>query len=224
MRMTRGFVLGALIGLLGCSIASAQEGTPTTGMMGKFAVAPILGASMPIQYMGADLVDGGGGAKLGFAAGASGEYYVTDDIAVGVKFIFDRFGMNTDDIPGDASGNWTIMEFGVFGRYVFMQDVMTHPYARAGVLMGKAKVTTEAGSNKLESDVAIAPGGEIAGGVMHHLSDNLSVFGEANWTGVLTDGKEIEREFNGTTQPSIEAQKHIQWVGIKVGVLYTLGM
>ena len=220
MRIVRGFVLTALIGVLGYSSASAQEGTPTTGMMGKIAVAPIVGVSMPIQYLGADLVDGGGGAKLGFAVGASGEYYVTDEIAVGAKFIFDRFGMNTDDIPGDASGNWTVMEFGVFGRYVFMQDVMTHPFVRAGVLMGKAKQTVEVGSGKSEADVAIAPGGEIAAGVMHHIGDNLSVFGEANWTGILTDGKEVD--IGATVNP--EAEKNIQWVGIKIGVLYTLGM
>jgi hypothetical protein len=213
MRVTRTVLIAALSAILGFSAASAQD-----EMAGKIGVGPVIGALMPIQYLKSD--EGGGYASAGFAGGVFAEYFINDDISVGGKFMYDRFGT---DYPGaDVSGNWTMMEFGVFGRCQFMKGKPTRPYARAGLLMGKAKLKTENGA-EVESDVAIAPGAELAGGVIHKLQENVSLFGEVNWTALATDGKDVDVTTDGTDSGTIEAEKHLQWVGIKAGVIIFLG-
>lgn len=222
MRITRTFVVATLVALAGFSAANAQEGAGT-GMKGKIAVSPVVGAVMPIQYLKASFADGGGGGKLGFAAGAAGEYFVTDDMSVGAKIVLDRFGMDTEDFGDNVSGNWTVFEFGVFARRLFMPGMMTRPYARAGLLMGKAKAKTESGSNEAEVDIAIAPGAELAFGAVHEVAPNISIFGELNWTAIATDGKDADEVFNGTTTDTEEFPKHLQWIGLKVGALFFIG-
>ena len=224
MRIVRGFAFAIAICTVGYTGAAAQDGTPAAGRKGTIAVAPIVGGSFPIQYFKASNEDGGASATFGIAAGASGEYYVTDDLAVGARVMFDRFGMDTDNFGDDVSGNWTIFEFGVFGRYLFMPTMTTRPYARAGLLMGKAKGKIEFSDYESEADIAIAPGAELAVGAVHEVAENISVFVEANWTAIATDGKDVDVTTDGEDDETVEAQKHLQWVGIKVGALFYLGM
>jgi hypothetical protein len=211
MRVIRGFVLTLAICALGITTASAQ------GLTGKFGAAPMVGASMPIQYLQSD--EGGGYATLGFSVGATGEYFINEDISVGAKFMFDRFGT---DFPSDMSGNWTMMEFGVFGRYQFMPGQPTRPYARAGLLFGSAKLKTENGV-ETEGKIGMAPGAELAGGVVHKLQDNVSLFGEIGWTALATDGKDIDFKVDGEDFGTGEAEYHLQWVGIKFGAIFFFG-
>lgn len=218
MRIARGLMLAGMITVVLSASATAQE------LAGKFAVTAFGGGNLPIQYL--QQTDGGGSAKFGFAAGASGEYFVTSDISVGARFVFDRFGLDTEDFP-DASGDWTILEFGVFGRYLFLPDMMTRPFVRAGLLMAKAKSTFDDGSGsataETEVDLKLAPGAELAAGVIHEVADNISLYGEVGWTGVATDGKDADVVVGGTTIGTIEFEKHVQWVGAKVGVMFFLG-
>lgn len=211
MRLIKGLLLAIMMLAIGIGECTAQE------LTGKIGVAPIVGVSMPIQYLQSD--EGGGNASMGFAFGASGEYFLNEDLSVGGRFIYDRFGT---DLEGDASGSWTMMEFGVFGRYQFMPGQPTRPYARAGLLMGKAKAKTENGE-EVEANIAMAPGAELAFGVIHKLQENLSLFGEVGWTALATDGKDVDVSFDGGPETTGEAEKHLQWVGIKAGVLFFLG-
>lgn len=211
MRVIRGLAMTLAICALGFSVAAAQ------GQAGKFGVAPVLGASMPIQYLQSD--EGGGYATLGFSGGAAGEYFINEDISVGAKFMLDRFGT---DLPGELTGSWTMMEFGVFGRYQFMAGQPTRPYARAGVLMGTAKRKIENGV-EVEGKIGMSPGAELAGGVIHQLQENISLFGEIGWTALATDGKDVDVTYDGVDQPSTEAEKHVQWIGIKLGAIFFFG-
>lgn len=199
-----------------CAICVSQASAQ--GLTGKIGLAPILGVNMPIQYLQSD--EGGGMATTGFAAGASGEYFVNDDVSVGARFMFDRFGM--DLVNDDRDGSWTMMEFGAFARYQFMPGKPTRPFARAGLLMGKAKATLKNGS-EFEASFPVSLGAELAGGVIHQLQPNLSLFGELGWTALATDGKDIEYSEDGDDLGTRESEKHLQWVGIKLGVIFFVG-
>jgi hypothetical protein len=172
---------------------------------------------MPIQFLKSD--DGGGMAKLGFSAGAAGEYFVNEDVSVGARFMFDKFGV---DVEGDGSASWTMVEFGVFGRYQFMPGQPTRPFARAGLLMGSAKLKSENGV-ETEGSYGMSPGVELAGGVIHQLQPNLSLFGELGWTALAADGKDVDVTVDGEDVGTFESEHHLQWIGLKVGVIFLLG-
>jgi opacity protein-like surface antigen len=195
------------------------------GGKGQFALTPLVGADMPIQYLQA--TDGGGRAKLGFNFGALVEYGVTDNIAVGGRFVYNRFGVDFEGYsdPDSWDGNWTTMEFGVFGRYQFMlpEQPLLHPFVRAGFIFGKAdqEITSPAGS-VTENDITIAPGGEIAGGVMYDVAETISVYGEIGWTAIATEDADIDIITDGSVGTG-DFPKHLQWIGIKAGVFISLG-
>lgn len=211
MRIIRGSVITLAISALGFVEAPAQ------GLTGKFAVVPMVGANMPIQYLQGDE---GGQATLGFVGGLAGEYFISDDLSVGAHAAFNRFGT---DLPLDElSGNWTMIQFGAFGRYRFLPGQTTRPYARAGVLMGNAKLKIENGGER-EAEIGFSLGGEVAGGVTHQLQDNLLLFGEIGWTGLATDGKDVDITVNGEELEPDESEKHIQWIGVKLGVIFLFG-
>lgn len=212
MRIIRGVCLTLALLTMLTSAALAEE------LTGKIGVSPILGVHMPIQYLQND--EGGGYATLGFGGGASGEYFINEDISVGAKFMYDRFGT---DLPFENfDGTWTMMEFGVFGRYRFLPGQPTRPYARAGLVFGNAKLKTENGV-EAEGKVGFSPGAELAGGVTHMLQDNLFLFGELGWTALATDGKDIDYKIDGEDAGTGESQYHLQWIGIKAGVIFLVG-
>lgn len=212
MRIIRGIAVAFAV----CALCSVEA--PAQGLTGKFAVAPMIGLNMPIQYLQSD--EGGGYASMGFVGGVAGEYFINEDFSVGAHAAFNRFGTDLPD--GDLSGSWTMMTFGAFGRYQFMPGQPTRPYARAGLLFGSAKSKTENGV-ETEAKIGFAPGAELAGGVIHKLKENISLFGEIGWTALATDGKDIDVTEDGEDRPSVESEKHLQWVGIKVGAIFFFG-
>jgi hypothetical protein len=211
MRSIRNLALALAV----CTICVVEA--PAQGLAGKFAVAPLVGLNMPIQYLQSD--EGGGYASMGFVGGVAGEYFINEDLSVGAQAAFNRFGT---DVPGDMSANWTMLQFGLFGRYQFMPGQPTRPYARAGLLLGNAKLKTENGF-ETEGKVGMAPGAELAGGVIHKLQENISLFGELGWTALATDGKDIDYKVDGEDAGTGESEYHLQWIGIKVGAIFFFG-
>lgn len=212
MRLIRGLALAFVFCAVSFTAVSAQ------GLTGKFAVAPVVGLNMPIQFLQSD--EGGGYASMGFVGGVAGEYFINEDLSVGALAAFNRFGT---DLPNeDRTGSWTMIQFGVFGRYQLMPGQPTRPYARAGLLMGSAKLKTENGI-EVENKVGMSPGAELAGGVIHKLQENISLFGEIGWTALATDGKDVDVTHDGEDQDTFESEKHLQWVGIKVGAIFFFG-
>ena len=194
-------------------VTALSAGATAGEVAGKFAVTPQGGLVMPIQAL--QQTDGGGSAKLGFAGGVTAEYFINENIAVGGRFIFNRFGLDIENVD---EGNWTILEFGIFGKYVFLPGNPTRPFARGGVIMGKAKQEVE----EAEFDVSMSPGFEIAGGVMHEVAENISIYGEVGWTIVATDGADVDRTMNGSTD-TFESEIHLQWIGVKAGATFFFG-
>jgi len=190
-------------------------GAAAGDLTGKIGVTPQVGLVIPIQALQQE--NGGGNAKLGFVGGLTAEYFINQNIAVGGRFMFNRFGLDKiDDVEFD--GNWTIMEMGVFGKYVFLPDEMTRPFARVGVVMGKAKLEVDSD----EADYAMTPGVELAGGVIHEVKENICVYGEIGWTYLATDGADVDVTQNSHTSTG-ESLINIQWVGVKAGATFFFG-
>lgn len=206
MRITRLLVITIF------SLVVLTGGAAAEGMIGKIGLTPQVGLVMPIQAL--QSTEGGGSAKMGFAGGATAEYFVTEDIAVGGRFVFNSFGLDIENVDGD----WTILEMGVFAKYFLPVEMPVKPFVRGGILMGKAKATQ--GDN--ECDYAMSPGVEIAGGMIHEVAENISVYGEIGWTAVATDGADVDETWNGHTS-TVESQWHLQWVGIKAGATFFFG-
>jgi len=196
-------------------IAVLATGSAAGDLTGKIGITPQIGLVIPIQALQSD--EGGGNAKLGFAGGLTAEYFISQNIAVGGRFVYDRFGLESVD-GVDFDGNWTMMEMGVFGKYIFLPEEMTRPFARAGIVMGKAKLEVDS----YEADYAMTPGVELAGGVVHEVKENIFIYGEIGWTALATDGADVDVTMNGSTSTE-ESLVHLQWVGVKVGATFLVG-
>jgi len=82
-----------LVGVLALvvSVPQAQAGK------GDWKISVAGGLAAPVGDFGSKIAEGGLGAKLGFVAGPSVDYMVTDNISVGVDGSFTRNNLNTDE-------------------------------------------------------------------------------------------------------------------------------
>jgi len=212
--------------LLGMIVAVSCVAESSAGdLTGKTGITPQVGLVMPIQALQSD--DGGGNAKSGFAGGLTVEYFINDNVAVGGRFVFNRFSMDLND---PVSGNWTIMEFGVFSKYLFLPGNPTRPFARGGFAFGKTKQSIDYGDlrsldgqyRNFEADFTLSFGLELAGGVVHEVKDNIAIYGEIGWTVLATDGVVVDVT-QGEIEYSAESLIHLQWIGVKAGVTFLVG-
>jgi len=219
MRRLRLLLLGLIV------IVSFAAESSAGDLTGKFGVTPQAGLVMPIQALQSD--EGGGNAKPGFAGGLTIEFFFNDNVAVGGRFVFNRFSMDLND---PVSGDWTILEFGVYGKYLFLPGNSTRPFARGGFLFGKAKQSIDYGNlrsldgqyQNFEADFALTLGMELAGGVVHKIKENVSIYGEIGWTALATDGTTVDVTKDGIAVAA-ESLVHLQWVGVKAGMMFLFG-
>jgi hypothetical protein len=218
------------------------------GNKGKIALIPQGGLTLPIGDFAETEPDleRSGGATAGFAGGATVEYFVTNNVAVGGIFTYNRFGF--DDVgfveileglgatTAELDGNWSVVDFGAFVKYYFTPDRPTQFFGRAGAVFGKAKLTGDFAlaadgigevTGDGEADMKMAPGAEIAVGVLHEVKENISIFGEAAFTHRLTDGKEVTLTlpdplptvFPDLAEP-FDGEGNSQWFTFKGGVVF----
>jgi hypothetical protein len=194
------------------------------GNKGKIAIIPQGGLTLPIgDFADTDTVfTKSGYATAAFAAGATVEYFVTDNIAVGGSFQYNRFGFD-EEVPLEVfpavfadllqpgmtldisalDANWTVVDFGAFVKYYFMPEKVTQPFGRVGFIMGKPKMkgditgelTTPLGTTTItegEGEIDMTLGLELGGGVVHEVKENISLFGEVSFTNQFTDGKDLD--------------------------------
>jgi opacity protein-like surface antigen len=208
-----------------------------TGMKGKFGISGRGGFSLPLgsfgengsfstsfsdSILGTDLKETGT-AKTGFGFGASLEYFVTDNIAIGGYFDYQKFDLDVTSMHNEASdiedltglpveitGDHRIQSFGVFGKYVFTASPRVAPYLKLGLGMGKVK-------SKLDLSITGETGGDIykisitgdresgmklsldmGGGVMFNVSGNVWITGEVIYTYLGVKGSEGDIDWLGT--------------------------
>jgi opacity protein-like surface antigen len=210
-----------------CSVAGAVE------MREKLAISPFIGASIPIG----DAADNdpnsakSRGAKPGFAVVGNAEYFLTENLAAGLRFGYNRFGFDDEvaELPPGAEldAHWTIIEFAAYLKLLLSAGSPTRPYFKAGVLAGKADakgdITFEGESAEGKIDIANSLGLEGAVGVLHMFSDNMGGFLEAGVTHLMTDGKDLEQGIDDDIETG-EAEGNFQWISIRGGMTFFLGM
>jgi len=229
MRFVKVLLSVSMMAIIITGTASAQE------LTGRIGLTPQLGLVIPTGDL-ADVNDGLG-ATIGFAGGFSVEYFLNENIAIGGKIVYDRFGMDTDsieaglheefpDVSFEIDANWTVIEFGAFMRYIFTPNSPTRFSGSVGVIMGKPDGTIELSSQgitgKMETDISMALGLEVALGVIHLVSENMGVFGEVGFTHLMTDGKDVTITAVGESG-TFESDINSQWFGVRGGITFLVG-
>lgn len=222
-------VLSVTLTLLLFVAASAQA----IEVKNKLAIAPFGGLVIPIG----DAADNDPtnekalGAKTGFCFGGNAEYGLTENVVVGGRFGYNKFGFDEDmelfeETTFDGS-KWTVLEFGAYLKLLMSAGSNTRPYVRGGVMAGKAKFSADAeselGSGEIELDVATALGLEGGVGVMHMFSDKIAGFAEGTINHLMTDGKDAEILVDGDTFLEGEAEGNVQWIAVRAGLIIFVG-
>jgi opacity protein-like surface antigen len=119
--------------------------------MGDFADKGSFSTSFSDSMMGSSMKEKGS-AKSGFGFGFNLEYFVTDNVAIGGNFTYQKFGMETGHMEREFisedeelfmngktnfDGEHKITCFGVYGKYLFSASPRVSPYLRFGLGMGK---------------------------------------------------------------------------------------
>ena len=201
-------------------------------MKGKLAISPYGGGAIPIG----DMADAdpenekAKGAETGFNAGGAAEFFIAGNLAVGGRVNYNRFGvdemfLNPD--PGVSYDlNQTVIDFGAYLKWLFATGGKTHPYVRAGAMIGKQKLSGDATAKGETADIKAtvdnALGIEGAIGVLHMFSEQVGGFVEGQITHLMTDDKDVELEFGGDTDTE-KVQGDAQWITIRAGLTIFVG-
>ena len=168
-----------------------------------------------------------GGAKSGLGLGAALEYGLTENVVVGGKFGYNKFGFDEaflgDELPEGATidANWTIIEFGAYVKLLMAAGAKTRPYLKAGVVAGKADlegdITQGDATATGKIDVANSLGLEAGVGVLHMFSEQIGGFIEAGATHLMTDGKDLEAGVDDVVEQG-EVSGNFQWIALRAGL------
>jgi hypothetical protein len=231
MRTTRACVVVMILLILCAGTVAAQT------VAGKFAITPHVGLGIPVgDFADTDTTNANrGGATTGIILGGSGEYYFSENFAAGVRFLYNRFGIDPDTygdrlMGGTIDGHLTATEFGAFIKYIFTSQSTTKVYGTAGFLFSKVKLKGDysipdldlTGSGEASLESAFGMEGGI--GVMHMLKDNVAICGEFTYTTRMTDGKnaDVTDPFSGETSTE-ETKGNADSLGLKAGVSFFFG-
>lgn len=181
-----------------------------------------------------------GGAETSFLAGLALEYFATDNVAIGGTFSYNRFGFDdagmieglAELVPAadleKLDADWTIPEFGVYVKYYFMPGKPTRAFVRAGAIFASQKLSGDvsgdfpivgpvSGEGEATVDGGIGAQGAVA--VVHRLNDRLGLFGEAAFTNVFNDGKNIDVKLpDPIPGMTLEGDGNTQYFAFKAGI------
>ncbi len=171
--MKRIFVLGVALALVALMAAGASA-TDRKGMIGVGVGGGLL---LPMG-------DFGDAFKMGWRAGAGVGYFVTNEIAVGATGAYSQNSVD-DTTLAPADSKFKIMQYGVFGKYMFkMQNDKVAPYVTAGLGFYNGKVSVSGGSSGSSTDMGINGGV----GAMFSVSPTASVFVEGAYHNIFSEG------------------------------------
>ncbi|MCJ7507203.1 MAG: porin family protein [candidate division Zixibacteria bacterium] len=201
--MKRFSVILMVVFVLGfCSNALALD------LAGKFGLTGKGGIGIPIG----DFADSGK-AEMGFGFGASGEYFLTDQIGLGAYFDYNSFGVK--DVDG---ASYKLINFGAFGKYIIPTNSNISPYLKVAAGLYQTKATQEIGSVNETLSFGMKFGLAVGGGVMFKASNNVLVGTEAMFHDAMV--KNAEGDFEGTTYKLLY---NLQYIQIHAGVTFLVG-
>jgi len=197
-----------LIGLIVLSVSA----TNAADMKGRFGLSGEGGLVMP---MGDFADENKFNADMGFGFGGSGEYFATNNLAIGGTF---RYTINGVDTDGDVDADYKISNYGAFVKYLFPVDSNVMPYIRLDMGFYKPKLAASSGGAEasLTFDAKFGFGG--GGGVMFQASDNVLAGGEILFHNAMTDGARANMDGG-----EAEMLYDIQFITIYARVTFLVG-
>jgi len=178
-----------------CSNALAMDLAGKFGLSGKGEIGMPMG----------DLADG---VNTGFGFGASGEYFINDQLAVGAYFDYDIFGTDAEGLSAH------IMGLGGFFKYVVPTTSNVSPYLKASAGFYQPKFSGDGESMTFDMKFGFG----VGGGVMFKASENVLVGGEIMFHDALV--KDAEADIDGGTAKLLYDWQYIQF---NFGVTFLLG-
>ncbi len=181
--MKKLLVLGVTLALA-VFLAAGLSATERKGMFGA-DLGGVL--TMPMG-------DFGDGFKMGWRAGATVGYFVTEQIQVGATGVYGQNKVTDDGLTflqsldsNVTDAKVTIWQFGALGKYHFkMQSPTIAPYVRAGLGFYNAKSSETGGSNSSTSSTDMGINGGL--GARFAVSPTASVFVEGLYHNIFTEG------------------------------------
>ncbi len=200
-------------------------------LQGMFSLSAFGGVGIPMGDLADDdpeAMEEGDAAyrAMGFKFGVAGEYFFTPQLAIGMDFRYVSFGSKDIEFQGETfetDDKLNVMMIGVHGKFVFMTEGDMRPYAIAGAGLAFPKLKDIVGfdetDEKVDIDIDSKPYFIFGGGVIFFVTPTVSLFGEATFDYMLTDGAMME--YDGTEIGEIETNYYS--IDLAVGVAFWFG-
>ena len=197
-----------LIGLIVISFSA----TKASDLKGRFGLSGQGGMVVP---MGDFADENKFNADLGFGFGGSGEYFATNNLAIGGTF---RYSINAVGNTGGVDADYKISNYGAFVKFLFPTGSNVMPYIRLDMGFYKPKLAFSSGSAEasLTFDAKFGFGG--GGGVMFQATDNVLAGGEVLFHNAMTE--HAKADVNGG---QAEMLHDIQFITIYARVTFLVG-
>lgn len=168
-------------------------------------------------------------AKTGFGFGGNGEYFITDNVAVGGVFHYGSFSTETGELEEygtDVDVTQTVTQFGAFVEYLFPSGPSLSPYLKLGTGFGKYKfdgnVSAVGVRIDLEGDFDSKLYISAGGGIIYMASPNVALRGELLFNHLATDGAKGDVKLLGMSLEG-ELDNNIQYLSMFVGISVFFG-
>jgi opacity protein-like surface antigen len=232
MRLVKAITLAASI------VAVLAGSVPAQELAGRIGLSAQAGMLYPIgdfnsKSMPEDPEDiPAGFANRGAGLGASMDYFLTEQLAVGVNFMYNRFGLDLRLVekfaPGQIhKGHFRAVAFGFSARYSLLPERPVRPYAKAGILFAKTEgegtVFWSGEDRDMTIDIDLVMGTEAAVGAMYEVALSRFLFGEIGYSYLLSDGTDIRFDAPGVPMESDELGFNAQWLSARAGLMFFFG-
>ncbi len=198
---------------------------------GQFSLGIFGGLGLPTGDLGDDDLDNEDGLyrNAGYKGGLQAEYFVTNNIAVGLNFMYSILPNKVLD-GFDPNDELVSIFYGAHGRYVFRQMGDFYPYG----LVAVGLVDNTHYDSKLQEQAATAnrdfgfdPFVSFAAGATYRMAEKVTVFLELGYDLMLTRGSTIEIDGTPITDPDtgepLELDANYYFGDLRLGFNYWFG-
>jgi hypothetical protein len=156
-----GFVMRRTIGiLLTVFLLVFSSNALAVDLAGKFGFIGRLTMNKPILNFANEKKTG---AQIGYGFGINGEYFVTNQIALGARFDYNSFRVKSND--ADFEVHIRVDNFGAFVKYIIPSKTELHPYLKADLGLYKPGICAESNDYAERTSYSMRFGFALGGGV-----------------------------------------------------------
>lgn len=204
-------------------LAAAAHGRD---MAGKIGITPQLGLIIPAGELGEQ-------RDIGVKQGLELEYFVTDNVLLGLRWFHDGFPnrgalARTHFSFGHCDKCWPINGLEVQAKYYRQATPFTDIFGRIGFLLSRIEFPIHRRNCLFDCEpwysreTATSAGLEAGIGISRHLSKHFAVYGEVEYSLLFTKGLEIKKEPTAIWY-GYSCWYNTQMVAIKTGLTFYFG-